>query len=133
MKKYNFNNLERISKIKAEKLYNSGLTVLFIPCKCNPENNFYNLGIWENKYLQGQFETFQELLNNYEFYNCNYNELGLYTAFYIKKEWYHIEFENGSNPYICKNINELERLLKKYGSNLIHIENNYFKVRKDVQ
>lgn len=86
MKKYNFNNLERISKAKAEKLYNSGVDVLFIPCKCNPENNFYNLGMWQNKSLWGQFETFQQLVKNYEYYNCSYNELGLYTAYYIRKD-----------------------------------------------
>lgn len=85
MKKYNFKTLERINKRAAKKLYNSGVDVLFIPCKCNPENNFYNLGIWENKYLDGQHETFEKLLNEYEYYNCNYNVLGKYTAFYIKK------------------------------------------------
>ena len=47
MNKYNFDKLERISKVKAKKLYSAGFDVLFIPCKLNPENNFYNLGIWE--------------------------------------------------------------------------------------
>lgn len=32
MNKYNFNKLERISKVKAKKLYNVGFDVLFIPC-----------------------------------------------------------------------------------------------------
>ena len=85
MNKYNFNTVIRINKIQARKLYNEGKDVFFIPHKLNPENNFYNLGIWENKDLWGQYEDFETLVNNFEHYNCT-NETGLYTAFYIKKE-----------------------------------------------
>lgn len=85
MKRYNFNTVTRISKTVARKLYNAGRDVLFIPCNLNPENNFYNLGIWENKTLVGQYDSFEKLVNSFEFYNCN-NETGKYTAFYIKKE-----------------------------------------------
>lgn len=85
MKKYNFNTVKRISKTVARKLYNAGYNVLFIPCNLNPENNFYNLGIWENKNLAGQYDSFEKLVNSFEYYNCN-NETGKYTAFYIKKE-----------------------------------------------
>lgn len=85
MKRYNFNTVTRISKTVARKLYNAGCDVLFIPCNLNPENNFYNLGIWENKTLVGQYDSFEKLVNSFEFYNCN-NETGKYTAFYIKKE-----------------------------------------------
>lgn len=85
MKRYNFNTVTRISKTAARKLYNAGRDVLFIPCNLNPENNFYNLGIWENKMLVGQYDSFEKLVNSFEFYNCN-NETGKYTAFYIKKE-----------------------------------------------
>lgn len=83
MKKYHFSNLERITKTRARKLYNSGNDVLFIPCKLNPENNFYNLGIWQNQNLQGQYKEFEELLNAFEYYNCR-PDTGKYTAFYIK-------------------------------------------------
>lgn len=85
MKRYNFNTVTRISKTVARKLYNTGRDVLFIPCNLNPENNFYNLGIWENKKLASQYDSFEKLVNSFEFYNCN-NETGKYTAFYIKKE-----------------------------------------------
>ena len=84
MNKYNFRELERVNKTTARKLYNAGRDVLFIPCKLNPENNFYCLGIWQNKELAGQYETFEKLLNAYEFYNCR-PDTGKYTAFYIKK------------------------------------------------
>ena len=85
MKQYNFNTLTRITKRKARQLYNNGDDVLFIPCNLNPENNFYNLGIWENKELDGQYKDFDTLCNNYEYYNCN-NETGSYIAFYIRKD-----------------------------------------------
>lgn len=44
MKKYHFSNLERITKTRARKLYNSGNDILFIPCKLNPENDFITWG-----------------------------------------------------------------------------------------
>lgn len=83
MRKYN-GNLTRINKTTARKYYNAGNDVLFIPCNLHPENNFYNLGIWENKNLCGQYADFDTLCNHYTYYNCN-GETGLYIAFYIKK------------------------------------------------
>ena len=74
--------LKRIPKNKARKAYNSGLDVLFIPVNCNPTNNYWNLRIWENKSLDGQYTTFEALCNAFEAYNCN-NETGKYIAFYI--------------------------------------------------
>lgn len=80
----NGETLKRVNKTTAKKLYNAGNDVLFIPCKLNPLNNFYNLGIWENKTLLNQFETFEKLVNAFEYYNCR-PDTGRYTAFYIKK------------------------------------------------
>lgn len=85
MKKYNFKTLERINKRAAKKIYNSGVEVLFIPCRLNPENNFFNLGIWINKNMQGYYHfEFETIVNEFEWYNCR-SDTGLYTAFYIKK------------------------------------------------
>ena len=84
MNNYNFKTLKRINKTTARKLYSAGADVLFIPCKLNPENNFYRLGIWENKNLCGQHETFEKLCNEFEYYNCR-PDTGNYIAFYIKK------------------------------------------------
>lgn len=85
MKDYNFKTLKRINKTAAKKLYNAGADVLFIPCKLNPENNFYCLGIWENNQLAGQYETFEKLCNAFSWYNCR-SDTGNYIAFYIKRE-----------------------------------------------
>lgn len=40
--------------------------------------------------------------------------------------WYHIQFSDGSNPYICKSEKELKRIQKKY--NLVKIKDNFYKV-----
>ena len=74
--------LKRINKYKARKAYYNGLDVLFIPCRMNPLNRAFNLGIWENKNLDGQYSDFTALYNAYSYYNCN-NETGKYIAFYI--------------------------------------------------
>ena len=84
MNKY-YGNLKRINKTTAKKLYYAGVDVLFIPCKLNPENNFYYLGIWENKDLAGQYKDFETLCNYFTWYNCR-PDTGAYIAFYIKPE-----------------------------------------------
>lgn len=42
-----------------------------------------------------------------------------------KFNWYHIQFLNGSNPYICKSEKELKEIQKKY--NLVKIKDNFYK------
>ena len=74
--------LIRISKTRAKALYEAGDDVLFIPAKCNPANDLYSLAIWENKFLAGQYETFEKLVDYYTGYNCS-RETGYYPAFYI--------------------------------------------------
>lgn len=74
--------LKRIPRNKARAAYDNGLNVLFIPVNCNPINHYWNLGIWENNKLDGQYHSFETLCNAFEWYNCN-NETGKYIAFYI--------------------------------------------------
>lgn len=120
MRKYQGSTLERVSKQKAAALYGLGFEVLFIPCKLHPENNFYNLGIWENMFLSGQYESFEKLYNAFQWYNCT-SETGKYIAFYIKQEkiMIHFEFMDGSNPYIFRGsplecLEELKRWEKRF-------------------
>lgn len=117
MNKYDFRTLERVNKTQAAAIYNAGLSVLFIPCKLNPENNFYNLGIWENKFLDGQYNDFEKLVNAFTFYNCN-AETGYYPAYYVKREriMIHFQFSDGSNPYIFRGYPlECVKELSKWG------------------
>lgn len=120
MKHYNFKTLERVDRRKAVTMYHFGLDVLFIPCELNPENDFYNLGIWENQFLIGQYANFTALENAFTAYNCN-SETGKYIAFYVKREkiMIHFEFADGSNPYIFRGsplecLEELKRWEKRF-------------------
>lgn len=115
MNNYNFDGLIRINKTIAKQIYNLGFDVLFIPCKCNPTNNYFNMGIWENRFLSGQYGDFETLYDYFAWYNCN-SETGNYIAFYIRDNSgysMHFNFENGSNPYIV-NPNSILGLLEIY-------------------
>ena len=82
----------RVSKARARKLYDAGTTIRLCPVKCDPTNEFYPMSFDINK--DDRFDTeplpwelkFDARVNNYEWYNCQYNELGKYSAFYIRKE-----------------------------------------------
>lgn len=81
MRFHSFGKYRRIDKRVARRLYDAGEDVLFIPCNMRPDN-MWGLGIVENKYLLGQEETFDKLVNAYTWYNCT-NETGRYVAFYV--------------------------------------------------
>ena len=73
---------DRITKKQARAAYRAGLTVLWCPVNLAPFTGWglempINAQNWncDNK-------TFDEVLNEYEFYNCN-SETGKYPAFYI--------------------------------------------------
>lgn len=76
--------LKQIQKRTAKKLYEQGKNVFFIPCKLSPYNKVWNLGIWQNKNLNGQYKDFETLYNSYCYYNCT-NETGTYIHFYIEQ------------------------------------------------
>lgn len=74
------NYSERINKAKARKLYNEGYTVLAIPHKMNPNNQFWGGGIVMDKRTLQQAD-FDKVCNEAVYYNCD-NERGRYLAFY---------------------------------------------------
>lgn len=131
MYKYDFKELERVNKTQAAALYNAGFEVLFIPCNLNPENTFYRLGIWENKQLEGQAETFEKLCNAFTYYNCN-RETGLYIAFYVKKHSFiHFQFVDGANPYFFRgSVLECMKELKKWSKywNMELLQPGYYRL-----
>lgn len=43
--------------------------------------------------------------------------------------WQCIEFEDGSNPYICKTEKEFDRIKKKYG--LVEIKQNFWLAKNE--
>ena len=75
------NNFKRISKKAAEKLYNEGVMIMMIPCECAPEN-VWGVGCWVDN---SNGETFEEKLDYFAYYNCQYPEMGIYAAYYVEK------------------------------------------------
>ena len=41
-------------------------------------------------------------------------------------KWQHIQYENGSNPYICKTESEFNRLKRKYGKRLEPLKEGFW-------
>lgn len=73
----------RVSKALARKAYERGLRVYFCPCKLRPGFPWDpECAITKQDSDSYSFET---VLNAFEFYNCNSNEVGRYTAFYMEK------------------------------------------------
>lgn len=46
----------------------------------------------------------------------------------VISQWQHIQYSDGSNPYICKTEEEFQRLQKKYGCALEKIKNGFWLV-----
>ena len=85
------NGYKRISKRMAEKLYNSNGTIHLVPCKILPNDE----GAWITPYSANKKETFDryqedqtfdKIVNSFEYCNCQYAETGKYTSFYVKEE-----------------------------------------------
>ena len=71
---------KKITIKTAEKLFKSGIDFIIIPNKCNI-NNLWGLGYQVNN-LDREEMTFKQLVNNFNYYNCNDRETGLKPAFY---------------------------------------------------
>ena len=75
----------RVQKKTARKLYNQGLEILIVPNKVDPLNR-WGIGYYANKDDGDGFERdFDKVVSYFEYYNCQYNELGKYAAFYAKE------------------------------------------------
>lgn len=85
------NGYRRVTKPTARRLYNSGKTIRLCPVKCNPCNEYYPMSLDVNKDDKFEVEPFDwELkfdtrVNRFEYYNCQYAQLGKYAAFYVKE------------------------------------------------
>lgn len=82
----------RISKSKARRLYDEGQTIRLCPIKVNPCNEYYPMSFDMNKADKFDVEPlewelkFDSRVNHFEYYNCQYAELGKYSAFYVRRE-----------------------------------------------
>ena len=71
----------KVNKTKARKLYDAGVALFLIPCKVSLDN-IWGIGGFFDKSCG---KTFDALVNEFEYYNCNNNEMGKYCSFYFKQ------------------------------------------------
>lgn len=78
---------KKINKKVARKMYNSGCTLLLLPCKVS-ETVLYEDSAWikptEVSMIKCE-DVFDKVINEYEYYNCT-AELGRYTHYYVSYE-----------------------------------------------
>ncbi len=86
MNKVIINGYERISKARARRVVSETSEYIYIlPCKCVPGTSWYCYPARINKgMLETNGYTFESFINEFNFYNCQYNQTGKYPAFYIK-------------------------------------------------
>lgn len=83
MKQLEIGGLRRISKAAARNIYNNGGTIYVCPINMNPIHPHWNMTAKINKQdLDGL--DFNKVINQYTYYNCINNQVGLYTAFYVE-------------------------------------------------
>lgn len=78
----------KVTRPKAERLFNEGVTLYLLPCKCSrlclTEKNCWISPVIITKDNDAG-RTFKKLVNEFEYYNCN-REVGYYTHFYYVRE-----------------------------------------------
>lgn len=96
MRKYTFSEnghtYKRINKNAARAAYMDGLTVVICPCNLRPFTAWHNEHRINRKYREqfvideiGVKNDFNNLVNSFEYYNCQSSEAGKYAAFYIEE------------------------------------------------
>ena len=73
----------KVTRPKANRLFNEGVTLYLLPCKCSRVCLTEKCGISPIT-IQKDLDTgrtFEKLVNSFEYYNCN-REVGYYTHFY---------------------------------------------------
>ena len=77
----------RVNRKKAKKAYNDGATVIIAPVYANMY--FQGCNLWTMISKIELFKRYDEVIdfdkfmNEYEWYNCQYNELGKYAKYFI--------------------------------------------------
>ena len=87
MKNLDTGNYKRIRKDVARRLYNEGKTVYLTPSNVVASNtNPWVKPCPISKSKWGWERDFDRVVNKFEYYNCNYNELGYYANFWLINE-----------------------------------------------
>lgn len=76
----------RVSKRRARSTYEGGSDVIITPANIAPFNPWRTHARISKRKQWGCNVTFDAIVNEYEYYNCNSNEVGRYPAYYIRSE-----------------------------------------------
>ena len=76
----------RVSKRRAKSAYNAGYDVIIAPVNMAPFDQWRTHAQVSSKCRWGVDVTFDSIVNEYEYYNCNSNEVGRYPAYYVRSE-----------------------------------------------
>lgn len=77
---------QRVSKRHARSAYEAGSDVIITPVNIAPFNPWRTHARISKRKQWGCNATFDSIVNDYEYYNCNSNELGRYPAYYVRTE-----------------------------------------------
>ena len=84
------NGYKRITKVEAKKQYNQYKIIYLVPCKILPDYKNFWIRPFDIKRkpdgITWDKETFDKIVNSFEYCNCQYSETGKYTSFYIKED-----------------------------------------------
>ena len=75
----------RVRKDVARRLYSEGKTIYLTPSNIAARDSNF----WIKPYPinnEGNLKSFDDAVNEFEYYNCNNHELGYYTNFWIDEE-----------------------------------------------
>lgn len=76
----------RVNKRRAKSVYEAGGDVIITPVYVDPFNIWRPHARISSKRQWGVDVTFDSIVNEYEYYNCNSSELGRYPAYYVRTE-----------------------------------------------
>lgn len=74
----------KVNKATARKMYRLGYEIKLLPCKVRLDNAWVSPVAIS---LETHHDTFDHVVNQYEYYNCN-AELGYYSAYYVSEDEY---------------------------------------------
>lgn len=75
--------VKQINKLQAKNLFMSGQPFYLQSCKLHFDCVWQNPAKIERDYIQYEGYTFEQIVDLYEFYNCD-SERGMYPSFYIE-------------------------------------------------
>lgn len=77
----------QVNKTTARKLIEDGYTIKLVPCNIRLKNLWFEPYYVSDKTLKESDRTFDQMVNEYEYYNCNNPEMGRYPHYYL-----HLDF-----------------------------------------